>query len=526
VGLRDYLNQVLAHCNDDQCQLLARFLRVNRHLRNGIVSASTSRSHRSAVWREVADAAPGTHPPSSSPLHTRGDGPRDSPRDDPIPLPNGTTVGTASVGREVVAGVPHSSLRSKGVCAASENRGLERAEHARGHQHHELCESTDSCLALPAVWSVDAVSGAWSDPAAQVSGKRQQPAPQRRSPGGGSLRGAGVAAAAAGRKQLLEHSKKAGVGLFFVQGIDGGECVVDEVIVGSAAARDGRILVGDVLAAVDGQSVAGMSLTHVRALIVGDAGTIVSLDVIRGGVKLAPVRLHRAVAQPLHLEGAMHSADLGASAEEVHQCGEEQPCDADTPPSHGALRLETSGDGGAVKVRALCAFPAQKEHELELEFGEVVTVTRQHESGWWEGVAVRGGRRGWFPSNHVERLLEGRLLGGVATATPSSESMTSGQSLSYRSTVLANEMSGNSTGLSQDASPRTPEHLADMSVEDVCEWLRALELGEYAEVFRANKIDGELLIEMQESELLEDFGMTNKYHRRRLFNRLPARGSR
>jgi hypothetical protein len=34
--------------------------------------------------------------------------------------------------------------------------------------------------------------------------------------------------------------------------------------------------------------------------------------------------------------------------------------------------------------------------------GDVVVVTRRHESGWWEGCCVQGARRGWFPSNHVE----------------------------------------------------------------------------------------------------------------------------
>jgi len=378
-------------------------------------------------------------------------------------------------------------------------------------------------MMLPPVWSVDAVSGARSDPAAQASGSLQQSAAQTRSPGSNSARGAG-AGAAAGRKQFLGHSNKAGVGLFFVQGIDGGECVVDEVIAGSAAARNGRILVGDVLAAVDGQSVAGLSLTQVRALIIGDAGTQVSLDLVRGGVKVATVRLHRAAAQPQHRLSRVGADDTERDVSDLKQNEEQEHCDPQASSSPSALRLETSGVAGALKVRALCAFPALKEHELELECGDVVRVTRQHESGWWEGVTIHGGRRGWFPSNHVERVVEGRAAGGVATATPSSESMTSGQSLSHRSTVVANEMSGNSTGLSQDASPRTPGHFTDMSVEDVCEWLKTLELGEYVEVFRANKIDGELLSEMQESELIEDFGMS-KYHRRRLLNRLSAKGT-
>jgi hypothetical protein len=36
--------------------------------------------------------------------------------------------------------------------------------------------------------------------------------------------------------------------------------------------------------------------------------------------------------------------------------------------------------------------------------GDVVVVTRRHESGWWEGCCLQGARRGWFPSNHVENV--------------------------------------------------------------------------------------------------------------------------
>jgi len=31
-GLQDYLNAVLERCTDDQCLLLAKFLRVNKHI--------------------------------------------------------------------------------------------------------------------------------------------------------------------------------------------------------------------------------------------------------------------------------------------------------------------------------------------------------------------------------------------------------------------------------------------------------------------------------------------------------------
>jgi diacylglycerol kinase (ATP) len=59
-----------------------------------------------------------------------------------------------------------------------------------------------------------------------------------------------------------------------------------------------------------------------------------------------------------------------------------------------------------------------------------------------------------------------------------------------------------------------------MSVDEVCAWLETLELGEYCERFRANKIDGELLLSLEERDLEEDFAMENKYHRRRLLRKL------
>jgi len=53
------------------------------------------------------------------------------------------------------------------------------------------------------------------------------------------------------------------------------------------------------------------------------------------------------------------------------------------------------------------------------------------------------------------------------------------------------------------------------TVDQVCAWLVEVELGEYRDIFHANKIDGEMLQELEEEELVNDFGMANKYHRRR-----------
>ena len=39
---------------------------------------------------------------------------------------------------------------------------------------------------------------------------------------------------------------------------------------------------------------------------------------------------------------------------------------------------------------------------------------------------------------------------------------------------------------------------------------------DYVQVFRSNLIDGEVLTELDEKDLIEDFGMHNKFHRRLL----------
>jgi hypothetical protein len=67
---------------------------------------------------------------------------------------------------------------------------------------------------------------------------------------------------------------------------------------------------------------------------------------------------------------------------------------------------------------------------------------------------------------------------------------------------------------------RLPKRITDFTVDQVSVFLETVELGEYVQVFRANKIDGELLIELEERDLIEDFGIVNKHHRRCLFKAL------
>jgi hypothetical protein len=46
-----------------------------------------------------------------------------------------------------------------------------------------------------------------------------------------------------------------------------------------------------------------------------------------------------------------------------------------------------------------------------------------------------------------------------------------------------------------------------------------MELGEYASIFRENKIDGVMLLGLNEKDLDDDFGMRNKYHRLRFLTK-------
>ena len=47
--------------------------------------------------------------------------------------------------------------------------------------------------------------------------------------------------------------------------------------------------------------------------------------------------------------------------------------------------------------------------QLQFEKGELITVTRIVDGGWWEGVC--NDISGWFPGNYVE-LITGRYYNG------------------------------------------------------------------------------------------------------------------
>ena len=58
---------------------------------------------------------------------------------------------------------------------------------------------------------------------------------------------------------------------------------------------------------------------------------------------------------------------------------------------------------------------------------------------------------------------------------------------------------------------------------DVAAWLRGLGLEQYAQLFRDNDIDGEILCGMT-AEHLKELGISSFGHRRRLLNAITALG--
>lgn len=57
-------------------------------------------------------------------------------------------------------------------------------------------------------------------------------------------------------------------------------------------------------------------------------------------------------------------------------------------------------------VRALYSYNGADSSSLSFRQGDIIEVLSTLESGWWDGVVLQSGVRGWFPSNFVEELSE------------------------------------------------------------------------------------------------------------------------
>uniref|UniRef100_A0A8K9X760 Osteoclast-stimulating factor 1 n=1 Tax=Oncorhynchus mykiss TaxID=8022 RepID=A0A8K9X760_ONCMY len=66
------------------------------------------------------------------------------------------------------------------------------------------------------------------------------------------------------------------------------------------------------------------------------------------------------------------------------------------------IEMHWNGGGGLVLVKARFQFKQNNEDELSFNKGDLISVSRQEEGGWWEGSL--NGKTGWFPSNYVREV--------------------------------------------------------------------------------------------------------------------------
>lgn len=62
----------------------------------------------------------------------------------------------------------------------------------------------------------------------------------------------------------------------------------------------------------------------------------------------------------------------------------------------------SENSGQQLLVRARFNFQQTNEDELTFTKGDIISVTRQEEGGWWEGML--NGKTGWFPSNYAREV--------------------------------------------------------------------------------------------------------------------------
>lgn len=62
----------------------------------------------------------------------------------------------------------------------------------------------------------------------------------------------------------------------------------------------------------------------------------------------------------------------------------------------------SENSGQQLLVKARFNFQQTNEDELTFNKGDIISVTRQEDGGWWEGML--NGKAGWFPSNYVREV--------------------------------------------------------------------------------------------------------------------------
>ncbi|XP_034550098.1 rho guanine nucleotide exchange factor 7a isoform X3 [Notolabrus celidotus] len=96
----------------------------------------------------------------------------------------------------------------------------------------------------------------------------------------------------------------------------------------------------------------------------------------------------------------------------------------------------SENSGQQLLVKARFNFQQTNEDELSFEKGDIISVCRQEDGGWWEGLL--NGRTGWFPSNYV-REVKGSVSPKSGTLkSPPKGFDTSAISKTYYNLVLQN----------------------------------------------------------------------------------------
>ncbi|XP_060732193.1 rho guanine nucleotide exchange factor 7a isoform X2 [Tachysurus vachellii] len=97
----------------------------------------------------------------------------------------------------------------------------------------------------------------------------------------------------------------------------------------------------------------------------------------------------------------------------------------------------TENSNSQLVVKARFNFQQTNEDELSFTKGDIITVTRTEEGGWWEGNL--NGRTGWFPSNYVREVKDKQVSPKSGTLkSPPKGFDTTALSKTYYNLVLQN----------------------------------------------------------------------------------------
>ncbi|EKX47462.1 hypothetical protein GUITHDRAFT_106902 [Guillardia theta CCMP2712] len=508
-GLHTYINTVLGHCNDKQCTALTKFLQVNKHIHRLYADKApleqNSNNHHHGeldLEQERVSRCEEVHSPGVSRQRSRS-----LPRE-------GNTM--------IVRGVPRSSLQMQ--YSRDDMFINSRYRNSADKNGEELEEEMQ--MARPRE------SGNGDENARDSYGEVRKPLTKAERICQETLRLQWEILDKIKQRRRandvvhndMELSERAGVGLFFIQP-ENGLCIVDEIVVGSPASKCGKIEIGDVLLKVDGELVDGLSLDDVRKKIVGRAGSLVRLEFERAFVTDYDSEDIESCADEVsayHVFLARQQLPLGDACDE--QVAESSDCGRrgrEDPPTVEVEQKSRNGEPASER-----RVPEPKAMRTCANVGGF-SVKSSNARGcfslhFMQTSDQRAKKSAMNRPQEMNETVSKRLSGGSSSST---------QSLSHRSTVLASHSTSSESVLSErgQASPSSGSSEApafsskgveSFSVEEVVNWLAELELKEYCDAFKQNRIDGEMLMELNEHDLLNDFGMKNKYHRRRLLRKL------